>query len=90
MRKLLVLAGIAATLSFVPAPSFAQVGIDLPGVGVRIGEPHPYYGYTHRYDEPRVYREPRYREREVYLNERSCRTVTIERDGMTKRIRRCD
>jgi hypothetical protein len=90
MRKLLVLAGIAATLSFAPAPSFAQgVGIDLPGVGVRIGEPHPHYGYTYR-DEPRVYHAPAYREREVYLNERSCRTVTIERDGFVKRIRRCD
>jgi hypothetical protein len=92
MRKLLVLAGVAATLSFAPAPSFAQVGIDLPGVGVRIGEPHPHYGYTHRsYDEPRVYeRGPAYREREVYLRDRSCRTVTIERDGVVKRIRRCD
>jgi hypothetical protein len=89
MRKLLVLAGIAATLSFAPAPSFAQVGIDLPGVGVRIGEPH--YGYSHRYyDEPRVYHRPAYRERQVYLNEPSCRTVTIERDGIVKRIRRCD
>jgi hypothetical protein len=68
-----------------------QIGIDLPGVGVRIGEPHPYYGYTHRYEEPRVYHAPpAYREREVYLNQRSCRTVTIERDGVIKRIRRCD
>ena len=92
MRKLLVLAGVAATLSFATAPSFAQgVGIDLPGVGVRIGEPHPHYGYTHRYyDEPRVYHEPAYREREVYLRDRGCKTVTIERDGVVKRIRRCD
>ena len=93
MRKWLVLfAGVAALTSFTPAASFAQgIGIDLPGVGVRIGEPHPHYGYTHRYyDAPRVYEAPAYREREVYLRDRDCRTVTIERDGVVKRIRRCD
>ena len=93
MKKwLAVFAGVAVLTSFAPATSFAQgVGIDLPGVGVRIGEPHPHYGYTYRYEEPRVYHAPAYREREVYLNERNCRTVTIQQDnGFTKRIRRCD
>lgn len=92
MKKwLAVFAGVAALTSFAPASSFAQgIGIDLPGVGVRIGEPHPHYGYTYRYEEPRVYDAPAYREREVYLNERSCRTVTIREDGYTRRIRRCD
>ena len=62
------MAGVAALTSFAPATSFAQgIGIDLPGVGVRIGEPHPHYGYTYRYEEPRVYHAPAYREREVYL-----------------------
>ena len=92
MRKWLALfAGVAALTAFAPATSSAQgVGIDLPGVGVRIGEPHPHYGYTYRYEEPRVYRAPAYREREVYLRDRRCRTVTIEEDGFTRRIRRCD
>jgi len=52
MKKwLAVFAGVAALTSFAPATSFAQgVGIDLPGVGVRIGDPHPHYGYTYRYE----------------------------------------
>ena len=90
MRKLLVLAGIAATMSFTPVPSFAQgIGIDVPGVGVQIGDPYPHYRHRY-YDEPRVYHRPGWRERDVYLNERSCRTVTIREDGFTRRIRRCD
>ena len=84
MRKwLITLVGAAAMTAFAPAtPSFAQgIGIDVPGVGVRIGEP-----YRHRH-----YDRPRYRERDVYLNRRDCRTVTVERDdGSVKRIRRCD
>jgi hypothetical protein len=85
MRKwFITLAGAAAMTAFAPAtPSSAQgIGIDVPGVGVRIGEP-----YRHRY----YHDGPRYRERDVYLNRRDCRTVTIERDdGTVKRIRRCD
>jgi hypothetical protein len=75
-------------MSFASAPSFAQgFEVDVPGVGVRVGDPDRY--------ERRHYRDydrPRYREREVYLGRRdSCRTVTIERDdGSMKRIRRCD
>jgi hypothetical protein len=91
MRKWLALfAGVAALTAFAPASSLAQgVGIDLPGVGVRIGEPyHHHYGYTWR-DEPRVYQRPAWREREVYLSDRRCRTVTIHEDGFTRRIRRC-
>ena len=83
MRKwFILLASAAAMTAFAPAtPSSAQgIGIDVPGVGVRIGEP-----YRRHYDGPR------YRERDVYLNRRDCRTVTIERDdGTVKRIRRCD
>ena len=81
MKKwIILLAGTAAMTAFAPATSSAQIGIDVPGVGVRIGEPH------HRY-----YDGPRYRERDVYLSRRGCRAVTIERDdGTVKRIRRCD
>ena len=90
MKKWLVLfAGVAALTSFAPASSFAQgIGIDLPGVGVRVGEPYRHYDY---YDGPRMYHRPVWREREVYLSGPNCRTVTIHRDdGVTKRIRRCD
>ena len=81
MRKWIILLASAASMTAIsPAPSSAQVGIDVPGVGVRIGEP--------RY---RDYDRPRYRERDVYMGRRGCRTVTVERDdGTIKRIRRCD
>lgn len=92
MKKLLVLLSAAAAIAFyAPAPSNAQgIGIQLPGVGVRIGEPNrPHY---REYDgDRRVYRDRReFREREV-RGGGGCRTVTIERDdGTVKRIRRCD
>lgn len=92
MRKwFILLTSVAALTASAPTVSMAQIGIDLPGVGVRIGEPHRHYhpnwGY---YDGPRVYQAPAYREREVYST-RGCRTVTIQDDfGNTKRIRRCD
>lgn len=75
-------AAAAAIMSFAPAPATAQIGVEVPGIGVRVGEPR--------------YREDRYRERRVYRERevrggRGCRTVTIERDdGSMKRIRRCD
>jgi len=84
MKKWFITLGCAAVMAAaVPAaPSFAQgIGIDTPVGGVRIGEP-----YRHRY-----YDGPRFRERDVYLSHRGCRTVTVERDdGTVKRIRRCD
>jgi hypothetical protein len=83
MKKLLILLSAAAAVTFfAPSPSIAQgIGIDVPGVGVRIGEPN-----RPRYRE--YYREPRgFREREV---RGGCRTVTIARDdGSVKRIRKC-
>ena len=86
MTKLLILLGLAAATTFyAPAPSNAQgIGIEVPGVGVRIGEPdRPRYRERRRYD--RVYREREVRGRQ------QCRTVTIERDdGTMRRIRRCD
>lgn len=95
MKKLLILLSAAGAMTFfAPVPSNAQIGIDVPGVGVRIGEPNrPRYRDYDRdrpvYRERRVYREgPAFREREV---RGGCRTVTIERDdGTMKRIRRCD
>ena len=52
MKRLVIFAAaIAATAVFAPTPSIAQgIGIDVPEVGVRIGEP----GYRHyrSYDGP--------------------------------------
>jgi hypothetical protein len=76
-------AAIAMAAVLAPVPSFAQLAIDTPVGGVRVGEP----SYRH-YDRPVVHERRIYRERNVGMN---CRTVTIERDdGSMKRIRRCD
>ena len=86
MKKLLILLSTAATMTFLPAASQAQIAVEVPGVGVRVGEP----GYRD-YDRPRYRdRERRvYREREVRGG--GCKTITIQRDdGSMKRIRRCD
>ena len=89
MRTLAIsVAAIAAAAVFAPLPSIAQIGIDVPGVGVHIGE-RPYYRSYREYDAPVVHERRIYRERDVGL--RDCRTVTIQRDdGSVKRIRRCD
>jgi hypothetical protein len=96
MNKFLMVATIAAATAFVPAAANAQIAVDTPVGGVRIGEPrhdyHPHYGYRSTYrshDAPVVERRV-YRDRAVRLGG-SCRTVTIERDdGSVKRIRRCE
>ena len=91
MKRLLILLGAAAAVTFyAPVPSIAQgIGVQVPGVGVRIGEPDRprYREYNSGYRED--YRERRgFQEREV---RGGCRTVTIERDdGSVKRIRKCD
>jgi len=86
MKHLLILLSAAAMITvYAPASSNAQgVGIDVPGVGVRIGEP----------DRPR-YRERRREDRElrerVVHSGQNCRSVTIRRDdGTVRRTRRCD
>jgi len=94
MRKWIILASAAATLTLAPAPpSLAQgLAIDTPVGGVRIGEPYRHHTYRD-WDGPRTYHSsPGYVERNVYLRGGSdCRTVTIHRDdGSMKRIRRCD
>ena len=81
-------AAIMSAAVFAPLPSSAQIAVDVPGVGVRIGE-RPHYRHYHDYDAPVVRERRIYRERDVGL--RDCRTVTIQRDdGSVKRIRRCD
>ena len=92
MRKWIILASAAATLTLAPAaPTLAQgIAIDTPVGGVRIGEPYRHHTYRD-WDGPRVYHSPGYVERNVYLRGENCRTVTIHRDdGSMKRIRRCD
>jgi hypothetical protein len=82
MKRLLILLGAAAVIFAAPVPSIAQgIGIEVPGVGVRIGDPN-----RPRYRE--YQRERRgFHERDVRAG---CRTVTIERDdGSVKRIRKC-
>jgi hypothetical protein len=72
---LLAVASIAIATPVVPAS--AQVVVDTPVGGVRVG--HDRYRYSD-------YDHPRYRS---YA--RDCRTITIRRDdGSVRRIRRCD
>ena len=68
---LLAVSGVA-----IATPAFAQVTVDTPVGGVRVGPDRGYDRYHH----------PRYRS---YA--RDCRTITIRRDdGSVRRIRRCD
>jgi hypothetical protein len=90
MRSLL-LAGVLAVAGFAiatpisVAPASAQVSVDTPIGGVRVG---PERRYDRDYDRP-AYRAYGY-DRE-YREYRGCRTVTIERDdGSVRRVRRCD
>jgi hypothetical protein len=82
-------AALAAATVFAPLPSSAQIAVDVPGVGVRIGD-RPHYRAYRDYDRPVVRERRIYRERDVGLRG-DCRTITIHRDdGSMKRIRRCD
>jgi len=75
---LLAAAGIAIATPV--APASAQVTVDTPVGGVRVGHDRGHY---------RDYDSPRYRGYARYGS--GCRTVTITRDdGSFKRIRRCD
>ncbi|WP_461356495.1 hypothetical protein [Bradyrhizobium sp. USDA 4454] len=87
MRNLL-LAGVVAVAGFAIvtpisiAPATAQVAVDTPLGGVRVGPESRYY---------RDYDRPAYRAYGYDRGYRGCRTVTIERDdGSARRIRRCD
>jgi hypothetical protein len=90
MRNLVIsAAAVAAATVFAPAASVAQIAVDTPVGGVRIGEPG-YHRYYRGYDGPVVRERRVYRERDVGLRG-DCRTITIHRDdGSMKRIRRCD
>jgi len=89
-RTILALAGATALATFAPTASFAQFAVDTPVGGVRVGEPHD--GWRHEgWRHQEGWREHRgFRDRDVHLGGGDCRTVTIQRDGFTKRIRRCD
>jgi hypothetical protein len=77
-----LLATAAAITSLAATASYAQVSVEVPGVGVRVGEPPP----------PR--REERVIEREVRGGP-DCRTVTVQEttpDGSSRTVtrRKCD
>jgi hypothetical protein len=84
LMRTLLLAGVLAVAGFAIAtpisiaPASAQVAVETPLGGVRVG-PQPRYS-------DRAYRAYGYDR-----GYRGCRTVTIERDdGSVRRIRRCD
>jgi hypothetical protein len=82
MRTILLglLAVSAITVATPVVPASAQVIVDTPVGGVRVGPDH----YRDRdYD--------RYHHRGYSSYARDCRTITIRRDdGSVRRIRRCD
>ena len=83
LMRTLLLAGVLAVAGFaivtpISTPASAQVAVDTPIGGVRVG-PQPRYS-------DRAYRAYGYDR-----GYRGCRTVTIERDdGSVRRVRRCD
>ena len=86
MRALL-LAGVLAVAGFAMAtpisiaPASAQVAVDTPLGGVRVGPEPRYY---------RDYDRPAYRAYGYDRGYRGCPTVTIVReDGSVRRVRRC-
>ena len=80
LAGVLAVAGFAIATPISIAPASAQVSVDTPLGGVRVG-PEP------RYDRDR----PAYRAYGYDRGYRGCRTVTIERDdGSVRRVRRCD
>jgi hypothetical protein len=82
--RTLFLAGVMAVASFTivsVAPASAQVAIDTPVGGVRVGPQRDYYRDDDRRDRSYGYSRG---------YDRGCRTVTIERDdGSVRRVRRC-
>jgi hypothetical protein len=82
LAGVLAVAGFAIATPISVAPASAQVEVDTPLGGVRVGPEHRYY---------REYDRPAYRAYGYDRGYRGCRTVTIERDdGSVRRIRRCD
>ncbi|MET4066170.1 hypothetical protein ABID58_000953 [Bradyrhizobium sp. S3.2.6] len=82
LAGVLAVAGFAVATPISIAPASAQVAVDTPLGGVRVGPEHRYY---------REYDRPAYRAYGYDRGYRGCRTVTIERDdGSVRRVRRCD
>ena len=82
LAGVLAFAGFAIATPISVAPASAQVAIDTPIGGVRVGPQRHYYG---DYDRPGYGSYGYYRG-----NDRGCRTVTIQHDdGSFRRIRRC-
>ena len=81
LAGVLAVAGFAIATPISVAPASAQVSVETPLGGVRVGpERRHYRDYDRR--EYRAY---------GYDRGRGCRTVTIERDdGSFRRVRRCD
>ena len=82
---LLAVSGFAIATPVSVAPASAQVVVDTPIGGVRVGPQRHYRGDYYR---------PGYRsygyDRRYRTYDRGCRTVTIQRDdGSIRRIRRC-
>jgi hypothetical protein len=82
LAGVLAVAGFAVAMPISIAPASAQVAVDTPLGGVRVGPEPRYY---------RDYDRPAYRAYGYDRGYRGCRTVTIERDdGSVRRVRRCD
>src|SRR5438876_5816411 len=79
LAGVLAIAGFAIATPISVAPASAQVAVDTPLGGVRVGPQPRYSDRAYRaYGYDRGYRG-------------GCRTVTIERDdGSVRRVRRCD
>ena len=83
LTGVLAVAGFAIAAPISVAPASAQVSVDTPIGGVRVGPERRYY-------RDRDYDRPAYRAYGYDRGDRGCRTVTIERDdGSVRRIRRC-
>ena len=82
LASALAVAGFAIAAPISVAPASAQIAVDTPIGGVRVGPQPRYY---------RDYDRPAYRAYGYDRVYRGCRTVTIERDdGSVRRVRRCD
>ena len=81
LASALAVAGFAIAAPISVAPASAQIAVDTPIGGMRVG-PQPRH-YRH-------YDRPAYRAYGYDRGYRGCRTVTIQRDdGSVRRVRRC-
>ena len=81
---LLAVSGLAIATPVSVAPASAQVVVDTPIGGVRVGPQRHYHG-----DYLPGYRAYGY-DRRIRAYDRGCRTITIQRDdGSFRRIHRC-